>query len=77
MIPNHTWALDFMSDCLYHGRCFRTLNVLDEGCREGLAIFVSTSIPSARVIRVLKNLSAWRKPHHGDSLRQRTGVHGW
>ena len=42
-----------MSDCLYHGRRFRTLNVLDEGCREGFAIEVDTSIPSARVIRVL------------------------
>ena len=28
-------ALDFMQDTLYGGRRFRTLNVLDEGNREG------------------------------------------
>ena len=50
---NETWALDFMADALYDGRSFRTFNVLDEGNREALAIEVGTSIPSARVIRVL------------------------
>jgi putative transposase len=38
--PNAVWAVDFMSDTLYGGRRFRTLNVLDEGVREGLAIEV-------------------------------------
>jgi putative transposase len=33
--PNTVWAVDFMSDTLYGGRRFRTLNVLDEGVREG------------------------------------------
>jgi putative transposase len=55
---NEVWALDFMHDALYGGRRFRTLNVLDEGNREGLAIEVGTSIPSARVIRVLGQLVA-------------------
>ena len=53
---NETWALDFMADALYDGRGFRTFNVLDEGNREALAIEVGTSIPSARVIRVLDEL---------------------
>jgi len=53
---NETWALDFMADALYDGRGFRTFNVIDEGNREGLAIEVGTSIPSARVIRVLDEL---------------------
>jgi putative transposase len=53
---NHTWALDFMSDMLYDGRRFRTLNVLDEGNRECLAIEVGTSLPSARVTAVLDQL---------------------
>src|SRR6058998_184557 len=53
---NETWALDFMADALYDGRHFRTLNVIDEGNREALAIEVGTSIPSARVIRVLDDL---------------------
>jgi putative transposase len=59
-IPNRLWALDFMSDSLYSGRCFRLLNLLDEGMREGLAIEVDTSIPALRVIRVLENVCAWR-----------------
>lgn len=53
---NHTWALDFMHDSLHHGRTFRTLNVMDEGNREALAIEVDTSLPAARVIRVMERL---------------------
>ncbi len=55
---NQIWALDFMSDALYGGRKFRTLNVIDEGNREALAIEVATSIPSVRVVRVLDELVA-------------------
>jgi putative transposase len=55
-VLNGTWALDFMHDALYGGRRFRTLNVLDEGNREGLAIDVGTSIPSARVVRLMDQL---------------------
>lgn len=55
-VLNGTWALDFMHDALYGGRRFRTLNVLDEGNREGLAIQIGTSIPSARVIRLMEQL---------------------
>lgn len=53
---NATWALDFMSDALYGARKFRTLNVIDEGNREALAIDVAISIPAVRVIRVLQEL---------------------
>ena len=53
---NGMWALDFMEDALYGGRRFRTLNVLDEGNREALAIEIGTSIPAARVVRVLEQL---------------------
>jgi len=56
MSLNETWALDFMADALYGGRWFRTLNVIDEGNRQALGIEVATSIPSARVIRVLDQL---------------------
>ena len=55
---NEIWAMDFMHDALYGGRRFRTLNILDEGNREGLAIEVGTSIPATRVIRVLGQLIA-------------------
>lgn len=62
--PNVVWAVDFMSDTLYGGRRFRTLNVLDEGVREGLAIEVDTSLPAERVIRVLEQVVSWRgRPH--------------
>jgi putative transposase len=59
-IANAIWSLDFMSDSLYCGRRFRTLNVLDEGCREALAIEVDTSLPAARVVRTLNQLKVWR-----------------
>jgi putative transposase len=58
--PNASWSLDFMEDTLYSGRRFRTLNVLDEGVRECLAIEVDTSLPAERVIRVLNQLEEWR-----------------
>jgi putative transposase len=32
---NVVWSLDFVHDALYDGRRFRTLNVLDDGNREG------------------------------------------
>ncbi len=53
---NRVWAVDFMHDALYSGRRFRTLNVLDEANREGLAIEAGTSIPATRVVRVLEQL---------------------
>ena len=53
---NVIWAADFMADALYGGRWFRTFNVIDEGNRQALGIEVATSIPSARVIRVLQQL---------------------
>ena len=55
---NGIWALDFMQDALYGGRRFRTLNVLDEANREAVAIEIGTSIPAARVVRVLEQLIA-------------------
>lgn len=58
--PDVVWAVDFMSDTLYSGRRFRTLNILDEGVRESLAIEVDTSLPAERVVRVLEQVGAWR-----------------
>jgi putative transposase len=57
---NQIWALDYMQDALYNGRAFRTLNVIDESNREGLAIEVDTSLPAARVIRLMEQLAALR-----------------
>lgn len=55
---NESWAIDFMTDTLYDGRRFRTVNVIDEGNREALAIEVSPSLPSVRVMAVLDELIA-------------------
>ncbi len=58
--PNEIWSLDFMSDSLYRGRRFRTLNILDESVREALAIEIDISPPAQRVVRVLQQQEAWR-----------------
>jgi putative transposase len=50
------WAMDFLQDVLADGRRFRTLNILDTVMRECLAIEVDTSLPGARVVRVLDQL---------------------
>jgi putative transposase len=49
-----------MSDGLSDGRKLRTLNVLDDYNREGLAIDVDLSLPSARVVRALEQIIEWR-----------------
>ena len=59
---NQTWALDFMRDTLYDGRVFRTLNDLDQGNRECLAIEVGFSLPSRRVMALLEQLIALHGP---------------
>ena len=53
---NQVWSLDFMADTLSSGRKLRTLNVTDDYTRECLAIEVDTSLPGARVVRVLERL---------------------
>ena len=58
--PNQVWSMDFMSDQLTDGRLIRTFNVLDDYNREGLGIEVDTSLPSARVTRVLDQIIEWR-----------------
>ena len=46
--------MDLMIDTLDGGCRFRTLNFLNEGVREVLAIEVDTSLPVERVVRVLE-----------------------
>ena len=58
---NERWSMDFMSDSLSDGRQFRTLNVIDDGTRECLAIEVDTSLGGWRVCRVLDRI-AERRP---------------
>lgn len=54
--PNERWSMDFVHDYLEDGRRLRTLNVVDAYTRECHAIEVDTSLPSARVVRVLDRL---------------------
>lgn len=68
---NVIWAIDFMHDALYGGRPFRTFNLIDESNRQGLAIEVGFSVPSARVIRVLERMiDLYGKP---DAIRMDNG----
>ena len=57
---NEGWAMDFMSDSLYCGKRFRTLNIIDESTRECLAIEIDTSLPAERIIRILSRLKGER-----------------
>ena len=58
--PNKVWSIDFMTDSLWHGRTFRTLNVIYDFNRRVLAIEADTSLPALRVIRVLERLKQSR-----------------
>jgi putative transposase len=58
--PNDCWSVDFMSDSLTDGRSYRTLNVIDDFNREGLAVEVDHSLPSQRVVRVLDQVAQER-----------------
>jgi putative transposase len=58
--PNECWALDFVSDTLAWGRRIRCLTVLDCFTREAPAIELDTSLPGARVVRVLDELAERR-----------------
>ena len=57
---NLSWSMDFMSDSLVTGRKFRTLNIIDDFNREILVIEIDTSLPAARVVRVLEQVIHWR-----------------
>lgn len=53
---NQRWSLDFMSDSLFTGRRFRTLNVGDDFSRGNLGILADFSIPGLRMARYLDEL---------------------
>jgi len=58
--PNERWSMDFVADALTDGRRFRSLNIVDDFNRECLAAEVDTSLPGARVVRVLEQLGERR-----------------
>lgn len=57
---NCCWSVNFMHDARMSGQRFRTFNVIDDFSRECLAIEVDTNMPTARVLRVLDRIVAWR-----------------
>jgi putative transposase len=57
---NQRWAMDFVSDALADGRRFRAFTLVDAFTRESPAIEVDTSLPGARVVRVLQTVAAKR-----------------
>jgi putative transposase len=59
-MPNERWSMDFMYDRLIDGRTFRVFNLIDDFCREGLAVEADTSISSHRVIHVLERVGLIR-----------------
>jgi len=69
--PNQTWSIDFMHDCLWNGRKFRTFNVIDDFNRQALTIDIEHSLPTSRVIRSLEQVIEYRgKP---DRIRMDNG----
>ncbi len=54
---NVMWSMDFMSDALMSGKCFRTVNVIDDCNREVLGIKASVSLPSKRVTEFLDSIA--------------------
>jgi len=58
--PDQRWSIDFVSDSVAGGRRFRVLTIVDDFTRECPWLEVDTSLPSARVIRVLDQLLEMR-----------------
>jgi len=58
--PNQRWTMDFVEDALASGRKLRTLTIVDEYSRECPRIEADSSLPGARVVRVLDELMATR-----------------
>lgn len=53
---NQSGSIDFMYNTLVCGRCFRTLNVVDDFNSEAQSIEIDRIIPAQRVVRVLERL---------------------
>lgn len=56
--PNHVWTYDFMEDTTQDGRKLRSLTLVDECDRRGLAIEVRRSFKSEAVIAALEKAFA-------------------
>ncbi len=57
---NQRWSMDFVSDQLSGGRCFRVLNVVNDYTRECIGQLADISISGERVARYLSKLCEQR-----------------
>jgi len=55
--PNERWSIDFMHDRVGDHRSIRSMNIVDDFTREGLAVEIAYSFGSADVIRILENIA--------------------
>lgn len=53
---DQVWAMDFVTDSLVDGRRIRALAIVDQHSRQCLGLEVASSLPAARVVRVLDRL---------------------
>lgn len=60
---NDSWSMDFVADCLFNGRRFRALAVVDNWSRQCLAIHVGQALKGEDVVEVMASLTlAQEKP---------------
>ncbi len=71
IVPNFYWSMDFMSDALYNGVKFRTINIIDDYNREALSITIAFSIPSAFVTNLIDDIAITRG--YPDNIRVDNG----
>ena len=55
--PDHTWAMDIVSQSVMNGRKVRILSIVDIFTREVKALFGDTSLPAFRIVRFLDELA--------------------
>jgi len=53
---NQCWAMDFVSDCLFNGKRFRALTIIDIFSRECLGIYADQRINGEKVIEALETI---------------------
>lgn len=56
--PNERWSMDFVSDVTSSGRRFRVFTLVDDFTRRCVALEVDTSLPGARIARLLSELGS-------------------
>jgi len=59
--PNVRWSMDFVHDRTMMGTSFRALLIVDDCSKELVHIETGTSLPGARIVRVLERLKTARK----------------